>query len=112
MICAMTQPCLLVRCVAGLVITVLAQSCAAEAPHAGAVSGAAADPGAADLPRGAISVGEQLYQVPIGADADGCPMFRLYSPTKLVAQVIYYRDPAGGFTTSKEDAACTSGPPD
>lgn len=108
----MTQPRLLIRCVAGLVVTVLAQGCAAEAPHGAAGSDVAADPGAADPPRGAISVGEQLYQVPIGADDDGCPMFRLYSPTKLVAQVIYYRDPAGGFTTSKQDAACRSGPPD
>src|SRR5688500_12839064 len=30
------------------------------------------------LPAGAVQVGPELYQVPIGADADGCPMYRLY----------------------------------
>jgi hypothetical protein len=35
----------------------------------------------------------------------------MYSPTKLVAQAIYYRDAAGGFITSKEEAACASEPP-
>jgi hypothetical protein len=39
-------------------------------------------------------------------------MFRMYSPTRLVAQAIYYRDLAGGFTMSKQEAACMSGRPD
>ena len=92
-----------------LVIGMLVQGCTAQAPAAGSTSRAAADQGAADVPRGAIQVGEQVYQVPIGEDDDGCPMFRMYSPTKLVAQVISYRDAAGGFTTSKREAACASG---
>jgi hypothetical protein len=69
-----------------------------------------AAPGAnAEVPSGAIQIGDQLYQVPIGAAADGCPRYRLYSPTKLVAQAIYYRDPAGGFTPNRRRAACPGG---
>lgn len=113
---------LAIRCAAGqagpfclrrfglvLIIGMLVQGCAAQAPAAGSTSGVAAHRAAADVPRGAIRVGEQLYLVPVGEDDDGCPMFRMYSPTKLVAQVIYYRDAAGGFTTSKHEAACASG---
>jgi hypothetical protein len=60
----------------------------------------------AEVPPGAIPIGDQLYQVPIGADDDGCPRYRLYSPTRLVAQALYYRDPAGGFTPDRRQAAC------
>ena len=95
-----------------LVIGLLAQACAAEHPPPGSKSGVAADQETSRLPHGAIQVGEELYQIPIGADVDGCPRFRMYSPTKLVAQAIYYRDAAGGFITSKEGAACASEPPD
>jgi hypothetical protein len=95
-----------------LVIGLLAQACAAEHPAPGSTSGVAADQEAPPLPFGAIQVGEDLYQIPIGADGDGCPRFRMYSPTKLVAQAIYYPDGAGGFTASKEEAACASEPPD
>jgi hypothetical protein len=94
-----------------LVIGLLAQACAAEHAATGSPSSvAAADQEVHQLPRGAIQVGEELYQVPIGADHDGCARFRMYSPTKLVAQAIYYRDAAGGFTPSKEEAACASKP--
>jgi hypothetical protein len=95
-----------------LVIGLLAQACAAEQAAIGSASGVAADQEVPQLPRGAIQVGEELYQIPIGADDDRCPRFRMYSPTKLVAQAIYYRDAAGGFTPSKEEAACASEPPD
>jgi hypothetical protein len=67
---------------------------------------------AAAPPRSAIPIGDQLYQVPIGADDDGCPQYRLYSPTRLVAQAIYYRDAAGGFTPDRHQAACAGGAPD
>lgn len=92
-----------------LVAGMLVQGCTAQAPAAGSTFGVAPDQAAADVPRGAIRVGEQLYQVPIGADDDGCPMFRMYSPIKLVPQVIFYRDAEGGFTMSKQEAACASG---
>jgi hypothetical protein len=93
-----------------LVIGLLAQACAAEHAATGSPSSVAADQEVPQLPRGAIRVGEELYQVPIGADHDGCARFRLYSPTKLVAQAIYYRDAAGGFTPSREEAVCASEP--
>jgi hypothetical protein len=108
----MGQPFYLRRFGIALVTGMLMQGCAAQPPAAGSTSGVAADQAAADVPRGAIQVGEQVYQVPIGEDDDGCPMFRMYSPTKLVAQVISYRDAAGGFTTNRQEAVCASGASD
>jgi hypothetical protein len=95
-----------------LVMASLVQACTAEPPVTRSTTGVAKERTAAEIPHGAIEVGEDLYQMPIGTDADGCPMFRMHSPTKLVAQAIYYRDAAGGFTMSKEEAACMAGPPD
>ena len=95
-----------------LVVGIALQGCAARAPDAGSRSESGPDQARAGAPPGAIQIGEQLYQVPIGADDDGCPRYRLYSPTRLVAQVIYYRDPAGGFTTDRRQAACAGRPPD
>lgn len=77
----------------------------------GSDPGAPGSPGGAEpsLPAGAIRVGDDLYQVPIGADADGCPMFRLYSPNRMVTQAISYRHRDGGFTMDKRKAACEPG---
>jgi hypothetical protein len=94
-----------------LVAGIALQGCGAQTPSAAPASGGVAD-AAAEMPAGAIAIGDELYQVPIGADEDGCPRYRLYSPTRLVAQVIYYRSVAGGFTTDRRDAACASGAPD
>jgi hypothetical protein len=95
-----------------LVMGILVQACTSERPVTRSWSGVGSEKAATDVPRGAIEVGEDLYQVPIGADDDGCPIFRMYSPTRLVAQAIYYRDAAGGFTMSKQEAACARGRPD
>jgi hypothetical protein len=96
-----------------LVFGLLLQACAAAGPGSGPKpSVATSQRAAAEIPRGAIPVGQDLYQVPIGVDDEGCPMFRMYSPTKLVAQAIYYRDASGGFTMEKRAAACASRPPD
>lgn len=95
-----------------LLVGLLVQACMAEHPGPRSTSGAGSHQGYAAVPRGAIQIGEELYQVPIGADDDGCPMFRLHSPTRLVAQAIYYRDAVGGFTTNKQEAACASRLPD
>ena len=108
----MARPFCLRRLGLPLIMGILVQACTAERPVTRSTSGAAADRAAADVPGGAIEVGEDLYQIPIGTDEDGCPMFRMYSPTRLVAQAIYYRDLAGGFTMSKQEAACMSGRPD
>jgi hypothetical protein len=88
----------------GAVITV--QGCAARAPDAAGSSVGTSPRAQVELPPGAIPISDQLYQVPIGADDDGCPRYRLYSPTKLVPQAIYYRDPAGDFTPDRQEAAC------
>ena len=95
-----------------LVVGIALQGCGAQAPGAGSTSGGMADKPAAEVPPGAIPIGDELYQVPLGLDDDGCPRYRLYSPTRLVAQVIYYRDPAGGFTTDRKRADCASGAPE
>ena len=89
----------------------LVQACTAADPGAGSTFGLAAKHETPPVPRGAIPVGEELYQIPIGADDDGCPRFRLYSPTRLVVQAIYYRDATGGFTTNRQEAACPTGLP-
>jgi hypothetical protein len=94
-----------------LVVGIALQGCAAQAPGAASNAGAIADEAATELPPGAIPIGDELYQVPIGADDDSCPRYRLYSPTRLVAQVIYYRA-AGGFTTDRRQADCARGAPD
>jgi hypothetical protein len=60
----------------------------------------------APIPGGAIKVGEDLYQVPVGKDADGCPVFRLWSSSKAVVQAIFYKDRKGGFTMDKSKAEC------
>jgi hypothetical protein len=94
-----------------LVAGIALQGCGAQAPGATPASGGVAE-AAAGIPAGAIAIGDELYQVPIAADDGGCPRYRLYSPTRLVAQVIYYRSIAGDFTTDRRDAACASGAPD
>ena len=85
-------------------------------PHpSGAAQGTAGTgvaPGAVPasaIPAGAIKVGQDLYQVPIGRDADGCAMYRLYSPTRMVSQAISYRSRDGGFTIDRQEADCRSG---
>jgi hypothetical protein len=96
-----------------LVFGLLLQACAAEGPGSGPKSDVATSQrAAAEIPQGAIAVGQELYQVPIGVDDEGCPMFRLYSPTRLAPQAIYYRDASGGFTMEKQAAACASRSPD
>jgi hypothetical protein len=95
-----------------LVVGVALQGCAAQHPGALSNSGTSADEAASEVPPGAIPIGDELYQVPIGADDDRCPRYRLYSPTRLVAQVIYYREAGGGFTTDRRQAHCARDAPD
>jgi hypothetical protein len=59
------------------------------------------------IPDGAIAVGDDVYMVPMDKDAEGCTMFRTFSPTKAVTQAIQYRRADGTFTTDKGGAACT-----
>lgn len=63
-------------------------------------------PQASQAPPGAIRIGEDLYLVPLDRPVADCPAFRLYSPTKMVAQVIYHRAKGGGFTTDRNKADC------
>jgi hypothetical protein len=80
--------------------------CAAPSP-----SGTGVAPGA-QLPPEAIQVGRDLYQVPIGPDADGCQRYRLYSPTLVVTEAISYRSRDGGFTINRRAAVCARGDTD
>ncbi|HSA83063.1 MAG TPA: hypothetical protein VLE23_19755 [Geminicoccaceae bacterium] len=83
-------------------------------PHLAAQGAAGTDTAphtlpASAIPAGAIKVGQELYQVPIGRDADGCAMYRLYSPTRMVSQAISYRSRDGGFTIDRREADCRGG---
>jgi hypothetical protein len=95
-----------------LSIVVAMQGCAGAERDATGSTGGVGSRAQAEVPPDAIQIGDQLYQVPIGADEDGCWRYRLYSPTKLVAQAIYYRDAAGGFTPDRRQAACPGSVPD
>ena len=95
-----------------LVLGIALQACGAQAPGPGPSPGRTGEQATAEPPAGAIRIGDELWQVPIGADDEGCARYRLYSPTRLVAQVIYYRDRAGGFTADRQQADCASGAPD
>jgi hypothetical protein len=57
----------------------------------------------------ALQVGDDLYQEPVGHDAEGCMMYRLFSPTTLVTHAISYRSIEGGFTLKRRLALCTPG---
>ena len=86
--------------------------CASPQPSDAAQRPAAAGPRAlpaSAVPAGAIELGQDLYQVPIGRDADGCAIYRLYSPTRMVGQAISYRSRDGGFTIDRQQADCRSG---
>lgn len=74
----------------------------------GACGGAEPKPDPAAAASRAIKVGADMYMVPIGADADGCPQFRAYSPTRLTAQAIYYRTAAGAFVIDRNQADCSA----
>jgi hypothetical protein len=63
----------------------------------------------AELPLAALQVGDDFYQEPIGHDAEGCLMYRLFSPTTLVTHAISYRSIEGGFTLKRRLALCTPG---
>ena len=84
---------------AGLNDADTAATCAAAGPAASADRA---------LPAGAIAVGPDLYQVPIGPDAEGCQMYRLHSPGRMVTQAIAWRRPDGSFTLDRREAACAS----
>lgn len=76
---------------------------------AGSLAAVASSSGAEGdgIPAGAIPVGDDdLYQVPSGEDEAGCPMFRLFSPTQMVVQAIFWRTPDGDFTMDRTEADC------
>ena len=58
------------------------------------------------VPVGAIEVTPELYMVPAGADASGCPMFQPWSPTLMVVQALHWRSADGSFTLDRTAADC------
>ncbi|NQV80231.1 MAG: hypothetical protein HQ495_06730 [Alphaproteobacteria bacterium] len=62
--------------------------------------------GPASVPANAIAIGDDLYMVPQGRDADGCEMYQAFSTTMAVAQVIQYRTRDGGYVMDKRDSVC------
>lgn len=77
-----------------------------DAEVAGDKGAAPADAAPAGVPASAIAVGDDVYMVPLGPDAEGCAMFRVFSPTKAVVQAIHYRTADGAFVMNKQDAQC------
>lgn len=59
-----------------------------------------------ELPKGAISVGEDLYMVPVDVNGGNCQPYRMYSPTLVTTMAIYYRKPNGSFTLEKPKSDC------
>jgi hypothetical protein len=59
-----------------------------------------------EVPPGAIPVSPDLYMLPMGEDATGCPMFQAWSPTLSVIQALHWRTAEGGFTLDRDAADC------
>jgi hypothetical protein len=95
---------------AGLVLGLLGSLAGCTPPPApppsGSAAAGAASSGERALPQGAIAVGPDLYQVPIGTDAAGCQMYRLHAPGRMATQAIAWRRPDGSFTLDRREAAC------
>lgn len=58
------------------------------------------------IPADAITIGEDLYMVPLAEPVDGCPAYRAFSPTLRVAQVIYFRSIDKRFVADRSKADC------
>jgi hypothetical protein len=84
-------------------------SCGGETTMSQAKDKSAAPSVASDtqLPNSAIAVGDGVYMVPIGKDAQGCAMYRALSPNKAVVQAIHYRANDDRFVMNKDEAACS-----
>ena len=61
------------------------------------------------IPEGAIKIGDDIYQVPIGKDSDGCDTYRMFSQHKGVVAAIFYRAEDGTFTMDKSKVTCSGG---
>jgi hypothetical protein len=98
---AMRQPCGAL----GFALAALLAGCAGTAARPAETAAEAT----AELPLAALQVDDDLYQEPIGHDAEGCLMYRLFSPTTSVTHAISYRSIQGGFTLKRRLALCTPG---
>ena len=59
-----------------------------------------------EVPPDAILVAPELYMLPMGEDATGCPMFQPWSPTLSVVQALHWRTADGDFTLDRARADC------
>lgn len=81
-------------------------ACSESTMPSGKKGDSSTEPNAAAVPADAIAVGDDVYMVPAGVDSDGCAMFRVFSPTKMVVQAVHYRAADGTFVMDKVEAAC------
>ncbi len=59
------------------------------------------------LPAGSVKSAEGFWMIPVGApDANGCQAYRLYSPERMVVQVIYFRKADGSFVSGRAATGC------
>lgn len=82
----------------------LASGCADTGgdPAGGDLRSAPAQP----VPENAISVGDELYYVPLAEPVQGCRAYRQFSPTRAVTAAIYFRTADGRFVFDRNQAAC------
>lgn len=93
--------------ISGLALLALGSCAMAEPPGQAAEQTAEAPP----VPDGAIPAGQDLYMLPMGEDATGCPVFQPWSPTLMVVQALHWRTADGSFTLDRTAADCPP-PPD
>ncbi|MFQ5348064.1 MAG: hypothetical protein ACE5ED_09515 [Rhodothalassiaceae bacterium] len=63
----------------------------------------------ADIPAGAVPIGDSVFAVPLAApDPDGCQAYRLWSsdPGRMVVMALHYRRADGSFTMLRSEADC------
>lgn len=61
------------------------------------------------MPKGAISMSDGVYAVPMAVDGDGCEQFSQWSAEGVAQPVILYRDGSGSFAATKSaDYSCNA----
>lgn len=63
--------------------------------------------GGGTMSDGSVRLGGAVRMLPGGADADGCPTYRMSSNGRAPLRLPFYRTADGDFTTMRAQAACT-----
>ena len=63
--------------------------------------------GGGTLGDGSVRLGDKVRMAPGGADAGGCPTYRMSSNGRGPLRLPFYRTAGGDFTTVRAEVACT-----